>query len=302
MPRLRHFPYVLVPVLVAAAITIPAVASGSSPSANAAAKCPTFRVLHNDKIGKISLPAGNYAVTVKNMTCAASTSWFARFLQDWDGKLPAPWKASSTGTGNVTFKGGTKSFTANRIGAAPTGGRGSLVCSEAYNLRHADRIGRLILKKGKYRITRISSISPRCGKAQRLLTRFLEDFDGQLPGDWTVLAATGTFLNGSVQDGFILEPWNGGRGGNTPDSRKETRCNVNFHVQHNDRIGPLKFPAGRYSIDVRNLTCQRASSLFSRFLSIPSGKLTGGWKIDAQTGTIFKGRKSFQPKPNFVVR
>lgn len=302
MPRPRLFPYVLVPVLVAAAITIPAVASGSSPSARAAAKCPTFRVLHNDKIGTISLPAGNYAVTVRNMTCASSTTWFARFLQDWDGKLPKPWKASSTGSGNVTFKGGTRSFTANRTGSAPTGGRGSLECSQAYNLRHADRIGRLKLKKGKYRIVRLTSISPRCGKAARLVTRFLEDFDGQLPGNWVLLAQTGTFANGSIQDGFRLEPWVGGGGGNTPDSRKETRCNVNFHVQHNDRIGPLRFPAGRYSIDVRNLTCPQASSLFSRFLSIPSGRLTGGWKINAQTGTIFKGRKSFQPKPNFVVR
>jgi hypothetical protein len=301
MPRLRRLPYLLVPALVAIAIAIPAAASGTSPSAQAAAKCPTFRVLHNDKIGKISLPAGNYNVTTRNLTCASSTTWFARFLQDWDGKLPRPWKASSTGPGNVTFTGGTRSFTANRIGTS-SGGRGRLECSQAYTLRHADRIGRLVLKKGKYRIVRLSTISPRCPRAGRLLTRFLEDFDGQLPGNWVLLAQTGTFANGSVQDGFRVEPWVGGGGGNTPDSRAETRCNVNFHVLHNDRIGPLRFPAGRYSIDVRNLTCQRASSLFSRFLSIPSGRLTGGWKINAQTGTIFKGRKSFQPKPNFVVR
>jgi hypothetical protein len=302
MPRLRLLPFAILPALAAVAIAIPAIASGSSP-ARAAATCPTFRVLHNDKIGKISLPAGTYAVTVRNMTCASSTTWFARFLEDFDGKLPRPWKATSTGAGNVTFTGGARSFTARRTGASPpTGGRGSLVCSQAYNLRHRDRIGRLVLKKGKYRITRLSTISPRCPKAARLLTRFLEDFDGHLPGDWAVLAQTGTFVNGSINDGFRIKPWVGGGGGNTPDSRKEVRCNVNFHVLHNDRIGPLRFPAGRYSIDVRNLTCPQASSLFTKFLSIPSGRLTGGWKINAATGTIFKGRKSFQPKPNFVVR
>src|SRR3954471_17425814 len=99
MPRLRLLSFAILPALAAAAIVIPAVASGSGPSAQAAAKCPSFRVLHNDKIGNISLPAGNYSVVVKNMTCASSTTWFARFLQDWDGKLPKPWKATSTGAG-----------------------------------------------------------------------------------------------------------------------------------------------------------------------------------------------------------
>lgn len=287
------------PALAVLAIAIPAVASGSPP-ARATATCPTFRVLHNDKIGKISLPAGNYAVTVTRMTCAQSTQWFARFLEDWDGVLPKPWKATSTGAGQVTFTGGTRKFTARRIGS-PTPS-GDLACKTAYNLRHADRVGALVIKKGKYRVWRLSTISPSCAKSFSLLTSFLEDFNGQLPGQWVVLAQTGTFADGSIRNGFRIEPWTGGGGGNTPDSRKEVRCGPTFRVLHNDHIGPLRYPAGPYKIDVRGMTCPSASTWFARFLQSPSGKLTSGWRIQASTGTFRRGKASFQAKPNFVVR
>lgn len=282
-----------VPALAAIAVAIPTMASGAS---TAAVSCPTFRVLHNDRIGKIYLPAGTYAVTVNNLSCSDSTALFARFLEDWDGVLPRPWKASSTGTGQITFRGGRQSFSARRQGG---GGGGGLVCPSAYNLRHSDHIGKLFLRAGKYRITRLSTISPSCRKSSRLLTGFLEDFDGDLPGNWAVLAQTGTFLDGSVENGFRVEPWAGGGGGNTPDSRKEVRCPGVFRVLHNDRIGPLRYPAGPYTIDVRRMKCRHASNLFANFLQSPSGNITGGWRIKKSTGTFQRGRKSFQPKPAF---
>ncbi len=63
-------------------------------------KCPaTFRVLHNDTIGKLQLPKGPYNVWVKGITCKRSTTLFADFLDDASGVLPRPWRLSvSTGT------------------------------------------------------------------------------------------------------------------------------------------------------------------------------------------------------------
>ena len=63
-------------------------------------KCPaTFRVLHNDTIGKLQLPKGPYNVWVKGISCKRSTTLFADFLEDTSGVLPRPWRLSvSTGT------------------------------------------------------------------------------------------------------------------------------------------------------------------------------------------------------------
>ena len=57
--------------------------------------CPgTFQVLHNDRIGTFAVPKGNYAITLlaaRRLSCAKASSYFARFLQDFDGVLPRPW-------------------------------------------------------------------------------------------------------------------------------------------------------------------------------------------------------------------
>src|ERR1700740_3223068 len=55
--------------------------------------CPGFKVLHNDRIGAASFPAGSYTVTIQDssLNCKSSAALFARFLEDWDGNLPKPW-------------------------------------------------------------------------------------------------------------------------------------------------------------------------------------------------------------------
>jgi hypothetical protein len=54
--------------------------------------CPTFQVLHNDRIGSLRIPAGNYVITVKRMSCPAASKQFARFLQSPGGRLPDGWQ------------------------------------------------------------------------------------------------------------------------------------------------------------------------------------------------------------------
>ncbi|HEX6602571.1 MAG TPA: hypothetical protein VF030_08000, partial [Solirubrobacterales bacterium] len=59
---------------------------GAAPAS--AATCPSFKVLHNDRIGAASLPAGSYTLTTDTgLSCQAASQLFARFLQDWDGNL-----------------------------------------------------------------------------------------------------------------------------------------------------------------------------------------------------------------------
>ena len=65
----------------------------AGPGEAATSKCPaTFRVLHNDRIGKLKLlRKGNYRITLVDDRAAhaaqRASKLFARFLQDFDGEL-----------------------------------------------------------------------------------------------------------------------------------------------------------------------------------------------------------------------
>lgn len=299
--RRRRTHLTLLGLAVAAVLALAAPAAAQEP---ATADCPsTFHVLHDDRIGQISLPEGQYRVTVTGLSCPAASDLLARFLQDWDGVLPRPWTGSSPGAGTATFRRGTTGvqFTVTRTSS---GGGGGLSCPSSYRVLHADRIGALTIRAGRYRIVLLGSSGPTCAQAATLLTGFLEDFDGQLPGGWLLLAQTATFVRGSVVYGFRIEPWTGGGGGGGGGSTTETRCRATFRVLHRDRIGPLRFPAGPYRLDVRGISCATAASLFRSFLEVPSGRLPGGWSISARTGTFARrgGSASFQAKPAFRVR
>jgi hypothetical protein len=58
-------------------------------------RCPgTFRVQHNDRIGKLKLPQGDYVITRltnNKPTCPKASTLFARFLQFPSGDLPSHW-------------------------------------------------------------------------------------------------------------------------------------------------------------------------------------------------------------------
>jgi hypothetical protein len=58
------------------------------------------------------------------------------------------------------------------------------------------------------------------------------------------------------------------------------KCPGTFQVQHNDKIGKLKLPAGPYVIKVKRMTCQQASDNFRDFLNRPDGNLPNGWTLN----------------------
>ena len=78
-------------------------------------KCAgTFRVVHNDRIGKLRLPRGPYLINaLGNVSCAQASTQFASFLaNDYTGMLPRPWRLQVT-TG--TFLRGTGSQNGFRV-------------------------------------------------------------------------------------------------------------------------------------------------------------------------------------------
>jgi hypothetical protein len=275
----------------------------------ATTSCPgTFQVLHDDKIGTFSLPGGAYKIKATNISCSSTSSLFTTFLNDWDGKLPGGWRTVIKGVGNGGFTGPRgQSFTVEKTGSSGGGGTG-LVCSRRFVLKQDDRIGALVMKKGQYIIDRLGPLSPSCSADASLLSQFLMDFDGVLPGGWTVLPDDGTFVRGSVSYGFRVEPApnnNGGGGSNYPTTT--TRCPAAFRVLHNDQIGILKFPAGNYWVSIykgTGITCPQSSQLFASFLARTDGKLPPPWVISVSTGSFRKGNGSsfgFVAKPAFNV-
>ena len=49
-------------------------------------------MLHNDRIGSLPIPAGNYLITAKNMGCPSASQQFAKFLQSPNGRLGGGWQ------------------------------------------------------------------------------------------------------------------------------------------------------------------------------------------------------------------
>lgn len=180
----------------------------------AEAVCPnTFHVLHNDHIGKLKLPEGHYTITTlkeQRLSCEAAADKFARFLQDFDGNLPGKWRVKVAakefvrGKSGVGFRVAKGSRSGSGGGHHPSGT--GKRCAGKFQVEHNDRIGRLRLPAGPYRITRLSDRSPTCSRAAKLFARFLQHPDGVLPDRWKLRPATATFKRRGTNKGFRVKP------------------------------------------------------------------------------------------------
>lgn len=166
--------------------------------------CPGyFTVEHNDRIGSFRIPASRYHLILLSrstrFSCAAASRDFTRFLQDWDGVLPRPWFLDRT-TG--TFIRGSlqigfrirpyRTNGGNSNGRYPA--RGEERCPATFRVQHNDSIGRLKLPRGNYNVWVSGGLS--CAGSTRLFARFLDDFEGVLPGPWVLNTTTATFRRG----------------------------------------------------------------------------------------------------------
>jgi hypothetical protein len=191
------------------ALTLTAAAPAS------AAGCPTFRVLHNDRIGPASLPAGNYEVTVEpGLSCQASTQLLARFLADYDEVLPKPWRVDAGGTGKASFtRGGLPGFSVKQVEKASDGGNTALgkLCLGSFTVNAGSQVGPLFFPKGQYLIYIPARSGISCRRGSVLFTRFLAAPGGTLPYPWHLMNQTATFYKPAhpERSAFRVEPANG---------------------------------------------------------------------------------------------
>jgi hypothetical protein len=188
--------------------------SGAAPAS--AATCPSFKVLHNDRIGAASLPAGNYAVTTDDgLGCQAASQLFARFLQDWDGNLPKPWRITASDPGKASFtRSGLPGFSVARTGGGGSGGGNNelgRLCSGTFTVNTASDVGPLSFPKGQYLVYLPARSGITCRRASILFTRFLASPGGQLPFPWRVKTQTATFYKSEnpLRSAFRIEPASG---------------------------------------------------------------------------------------------
>ena len=192
-----------------AALALTAVAPAS------AASCPTFRVLHNDRIGAASLPAGNYAVTVEpGLSCQASTQLLARFLTDYDGVLPKPWRVVAEGAGKASFtRGSLPGFSVKQVEKASDGGNPALgqLCPGTFTVNANSQVGPLLFPKGQYLIYIPARSGIGCRRGSVLFTRFLGAPGGMLPYPWRLANQTATFYKPAhpERSAFRIEPISG---------------------------------------------------------------------------------------------
>ncbi len=293
--------------LVACVGVLGAVPAGAGAQGVQAMACPgSFQVEHDDRIGKLVLNEGAYRITVLDpnlLSCASASRRFSAFLQDFDGKLPPPWKLN---VATATFTRGsatTTGFRVQLITSGGGGGGGGNACPY-FRVLHNDRIGKLALPAGKYRITLLSSAGVGCAQAAKAFAQFLQDFDGRLPRPWKLNVATATFTRGNASTGFRVKlavgpPPKPGRSGVHP-ATGGSRCGGTFQVENDDRIGRLRLPAGPYLITVlkgSGLSCQAASRRFRSFLNDTDGVLPRPWTVVPSSGTFKNGRR-----PGFTVK
>jgi hypothetical protein len=173
------------------------------PRANAGAarpQCPTFRVLHNDRIGPAILPAGTYNVKLirgSKLTCAKASALFTRFLEDYDGVLPHHWRVVAKGRGKARFlRPGNRGFAVSRSGGGGGGGHSRLghLCPGKFHVLHHDRIGPLSFRPGFYQIyIPRHSILP-CKRASDKFAHFLNIPSGRLPNGWKLKRQRAVFF------------------------------------------------------------------------------------------------------------
>jgi hypothetical protein len=180
-----------------------------------AATCPSFRVLHDDRIGQASFPGGNYEVKVMaGLSCEESSKLFARFLADWDGTLPKPWQVVAEGSGKASFSQGDRpGFSVERVEEASDGGNTLLgkLCPGSFTVNAGSRVGPLLFPKGQYLLYIPARSGISCRRASVLFTRFLAAPGGTLPFPWRLKNQTATFYKPAhpERSAFRIEPISG---------------------------------------------------------------------------------------------
>jgi hypothetical protein len=199
------------------ALTVAARPAGATPVPVVSVKaCPSFSVLHNDRIGAAVFPAGRYTITLEDasLTCKSGGELFARFLEDFDGVLPTPWKVSAEGSGKSAFLRGTQpgfsvALTQKSEGGEEGGTNPDLgtLCRNPFTVNHTTVIRPLRFTKGKFLIYLPAGSAINCEQAVVLFQRFL-GASPNLTSPWKLMSQTATFYKPAnpTRSAFRIEP------------------------------------------------------------------------------------------------
>jgi hypothetical protein len=270
----------------------------------------TFEVLHDDTVGALYLKKGSYTVTLlgaSRLTCAGASDLLRQFLEDFDGRLPRPWRVDAR-TSSFTRGAGGAGFKLSLASGGGGGGGGGhhpvgAVCPGTFRVLHDDHIGTFAVPQGNYRLTLLGVGRVSCSRAARYLARFLDDYDGILPRPWFIDVETGSFMRGSRNVGFRIKELAGPphpSGGGSGTYPRGKRCPGTFRVLHDDTIGRLRLAGGRYRITlIGGLSCRRAAALLGRFLEAFEGDLPRPWRLNVQTASFTGASRTtgFRIKP-----
>jgi hypothetical protein len=207
-------------LLAAVALAYAARPAGAAPTpapTPTAKGCPGFRVLHNDRIGPAVFPAGSYTITLEDesLTCKSGGELFARFLEDFDGILPTPWKVAPEAAGKSAFtRGALPGFSVELTGKGGKGGGTNpdlgTLCPNTFTVNSSTVISPLRFTKGKFLIYLPSGSGITCNRAVVLFARFL-GAGGTVPPPWKLISQTATFYKPSnpARSAFRIEPLGG---------------------------------------------------------------------------------------------
>ncbi|HTT93074.1 MAG TPA: hypothetical protein VMF55_00230 [Solirubrobacterales bacterium] len=212
----------LVGLLAALGLALVARPAGAAPAAANPTTCPGFNVLHDDRIGAATFPAGSYTLTLQDtsLDCKSSAALFARFLEDWDGNLPKPWTVANEGPGKASFvraiTGGTIPGFSVELTARSKGESGGTnpdlgkLCPGTFTVNSTTVVGPLRFTKGAFLVYLPAGSGITCNRAAVLFARFL-GAGGTLPRPWKVLNQTATFYKPSnpKRSAFRIESPNG---------------------------------------------------------------------------------------------
>jgi hypothetical protein len=201
--------------ILAATALLATLALSLGASSAAGAGCPSFQVLHDDRIGPAVLPAGSYTITVApsaGLTCPSASKLFTRFLEDYDGVLPSPWRVLAEGSGKASFtQAGEAGFSVARSSGGGEGGGNSelgVLCHGTFTVNSNVVIGPLTFPKGQYLLYLPPRTGISCNRASVLFTRFLGSPGGRLPSPWRLKNQTATFFKPEhpARSAFRVEP------------------------------------------------------------------------------------------------
>jgi hypothetical protein len=200
------------------------------------------------------------------------------------GLRPQPVATERPITRSLIWAGiGMLALVAHAVPSSAATAQASSACPGTFTVLHDDRVGPMAVPRGSYSV-RTTGVS--CASASTLVRRFLEDFDGALPGGWTTAASGIGFVNPAGGSTITL--------GTPRRPNVSGGCPGTFTVQHDDRIGNLSLPAGAYVIQPRRMSCAAASRQLAFFLFHDfAGRLPAGWTLDVAARRFSRGRSSF---------